>query len=57
MHASPYVPVQKSLKKRLMACLPFQKKLKATPEQVDLAAKYIVDRFGIPTVVEEDEVG
>lgn len=53
----PNVPVQQSFMKRLGNCLPFNsKKLKATPEQVELAAKYIVDRFGIPTIVEEDEV-
>ena len=44
-----------SLKQRLLNCLPGQRKLKTNESQVKEAAKFIVDRFGIPTVVEEEE--
>ncbi|KAF5834587.1 hypothetical protein DUNSADRAFT_8712 [Dunaliella salina] len=46
---------EKSLKHRLLSCLPGRRKLKANEAQVEQAARFIVDRFGIPTVVEEEE--
>ncbi len=39
----------------MLRWLPGQRKMRATEEQVEQAAKFIIDRFGIPTVVEEEE--
>uniref|UniRef100_A0A6S8IGD5 Polycystin cation channel PKD1/PKD2 domain-containing protein n=1 Tax=Dunaliella tertiolecta TaxID=3047 RepID=A0A6S8IGD5_DUNTE len=46
---------EKTFKERLLSCLPGRRKLKANEAQVEQAARFIVDRFGIPTVVEEEE--
>ncbi len=39
----------------LARCLPRRKRIQATPQEVSQAAKYIIDRFGVPVEAEEDD--